>query len=45
MRLKLKSGDIYDTELHPTLQNLSKDGIKEIMKMIKNERMQTSNEI
>ena len=37
MKIKLKCGDIYDTELHPTLQNLSKDGIKEIMEMIKND--------
>lgn len=43
MKLKLKCGDIYNTELHPTLQNLSSEGIKEIMEMIKNDTSLVTN--
>ena len=37
MKLKLTSGNIYDTKLHPTLQNLTNDDIREIMRMIRND--------
>ena len=33
MKLKTKSGAIYDDENHPTLQNLSSDDILELVRL------------
>ena len=33
LRFKLKCGDVYDTDVHPTLQNLSEEGIKEAIEI------------
>ena len=43
MKLKLKCGDIYNTEIHPSLQNLSRTGINEVMEMIKNDTNMVTN--
>ena len=35
MKVKLKSGDVYDTDLPPYMQSLSKAGVEEIMYLLR----------
>ena len=35
MKIRLKSGDVYDTDLPPYMQNLSRAGVEEIMFLLR----------
>jgi len=35
MKIKLKNGIIFDTDVHPALQYFKKENIKEILKLYK----------
>jgi len=39
MKIKLKCGDVYDTEALPTIQNLSEEGMKEVLEMFRNDNI------